>query len=367
MYVFRSGATGGSMRSVLVILLVLFMNQNYLLADEPVAFSHLGTLSQQQRAMTWNRAHGNVRTHWSALRPFSEIENTGFVAISAKDEYELSDLRTAIAQNLPDGVSLVVSVTSQDEVAPVQSALGQYLTSDRLKFLMVPSTGDPVWSRDSFPFPVYLSASPASFGLVASIYPQNFDPNQAVDNALGLPMTNTNQEFRGGNLLFDLKGNCFSENVNEVASLTDPESFFKQYFGCSTVTLLQQEGGIGDIDERLKFLSGNIALTDNATYQSQLAQKGYDVKMIPTTGNDMETYMNTLVVNGTIFVPQMGISSDADAVQAYTNLGFKAVGVYTKDLAVIDQGNIHCLTMNYPPGAFVASGASHSFVKFSAN
>jgi agmatine/peptidylarginine deiminase len=86
--------------------------------------------------------------------------------------------------------------------------------------------------------------------------------------------------------------------------------------------------------------------------------------MIPTTGNDMETYMNTLYVNGTIFVPQMGIGSDAAALRAYSDLGLKAVGVNTKQLADMDQGNIHCLTMNYPPGAFVPSEENASLVKF---
>jgi hypothetical protein len=62
-----------------------------------------------------------------------------------------------------------------------------------------------------------------------------------------------------------------------------------------------------------------------------------------------------LYVNGTFFVPQMGIASDTSAFQAYIDLGYKAFGVYTKSLADDYDGNIHCVIMNYPVGTFVQS------------
>jgi hypothetical protein len=237
-----------------------------------------------------------------------------------------------------------------------------------LKFLTVPAGDDEVWGRDSLPFPVYLQPPTGSstpvLGLVASLYPQNFDPNEAVDKAFGIPMTNTQQYFRGGNLLFDLKANCFAENANEVADLSDPQSFFKQYFGCATVTLLDHAGGLGDIDERLKFLEGNKVLTDNDGYANILKGRGYDVYRIPQTGADRETYMNTLLVNGTLFVPQMGIASDQAAIKAYQDLGFKTVPVYTRSMADDGDGNIHCVTMNYPPATFTPSSRGPQFVEF---
>lgn len=74
--------------------------------------------------------------------------------------------------------------------------------------------------------------------------------------------------------------------------------------------------------------------------------------------------MNALVVNGTAFVPQMGLSSDARALDAYRAVGLKPVGVYTKDLADYGEGNIHCVTMNYPKGTFTESTLGPEFVEF---
>ena len=333
---------------------------------------HLGTRAQQLRAKQWNKSHPSLKTqdtvaNWPVLKPFSEIETSGYVAISSDDSFEMPDLRLAIAKNLPADVTLVIYVGDASEVPALKQLYAQYLGADRLKFVVTPMSGDsdPVWARDSLPFPVHMGAASSSpFGLVASIYPQDFDPNAPFAKALSLPMQQTGQVFRGGNLLLDMSGNCFAENVNEVASLSDPQGFFTNYFGCASVTLLDQQGGIGDLDERLKFTTGKDVLTDNATYAALLKGKGYTVHMIPETGDDMETYMNTLYVNGTMFVPQMGIPADQDALVAYRALGFNAVGVNTKQLADQGEGNIHCVTMNYPPGSFTASLEGADFVKF---
>jgi hypothetical protein len=146
--------------------------------------------------------------------------------------------------------------------------------------------------------------------------------------------------------------------------MNDPTGFFTQYFGCSSVALLKQEGGIGDIDERVKFLGDQNVLTDNDNYAAIFKSKGYTVHMIPRTGDEFETYMNTLYVNGTIFVPQMGIASDKAALDAYRALGFNPVGVVTRSMADNGHGNIHCATMNYPPGSFTPSLQGPDFVQF---
>lgn len=351
------------------------------LAERPVAadvpagvHKHLGTAAQRSVARRWNGAMAPRAVQgWNVLRPFSEFEKTGFVAISDSSDYELPQVRLAIARGLPKDAQMIVYVESTANVASLKATYEPLLGPGRLKFVLTPldqndSGADPDWARDASPFPVYLKsaagASAPAFGLVASIYPQDYDPNGPVDAALGLPMIQTNVYFRGGNLLFDERGNCFAENVNEVADLKDPVGLLTSYFGCTTVTLLDQSGGIGDIDERLKFLGNNVALTDDDGYAAILSSKGYEVRRIPRPDSDAETYMNTLLVNGTIFVPQMGNPMDADALQAYAKLGLTPVGVYTKKLAHDGDGNIHCVTMNYPPGAFVASSLGPDFVEF---
>jgi hypothetical protein len=363
---------GGSVKfNVISLITISFFFAANVNAAEQKNYKHLGTAEQQLRAIQWNKTHSS-RTHaaWNVQRPFSEIEQTGYVATNSADAFdsEMDGLRTAIAQNLPQGVTLILYVTDPSQVDDLKQRYGQYLNASQLKFVTVPDTGDDLWARDSLPFPVYLNSNHAStapsFGLVASIYPQNFDPNEAFETAFALPSVNTNVQFRGGNLLFDLKGNCFAENANEIAAMQDPQGFLKQYFGCTTATILDYTSGLGDIDERIKFLTGNTVLTDNASYATTLKGKGYDVHMIPETGVDRETYMNTLYVNGTIFVPQMGLSSDQAALDAYKALGMKPVGVLTKTIADEGDGNIHCLTMNYPQGSFTPSAKHADFVEF---
>ncbi len=336
--------------------------------------SHQGTIEQQRHASEWNRAHAlapRPPATWDVAEPFAESENSGFVAISGDDNFELPGVREAIAKNLPAGVSLVIFVGNASDVSALKALYSQYTGPDQLKFLVTPMSysADPIWARDSLPVPVHMKAQPSDstprFGLVDSRYPQNFEPDAVVSQALGLGMVDTGQYFRGGNMLADGNGNCFSENASEVANLSDAEAFFKNYFGCRTVTLLNHEGGIGDIDERIKFLGGMDVLTDNENYAQILASKGYTVHRIPSTGADMETYMNSLMVNGTVFVPQMGRTQlDADALTAYRAMGLTAVGVYTHELAVQGNGNIHCITMNYPPGMFTASPLGGDFVQF---
>jgi hypothetical protein len=340
-------------------------------AQAVVNVSKLGSAEQQKAALEHNKRFSAeqmmsvAKPNWNVDRPFSEIEQTGFVAISGEDTLELPELREAIAKNLPDGVTLVVYVSSQSEAKRLKPRYDKYLNPDQLKFLVVPMGGywsNPIWGRDSLPFPVYLKDG--KIGLVDSGYPQDFEPDQAFKRALGLPMTSSGYVFRGGNLLLDLDANCWLENANEIVGVDDPDRFLQENFGCKTVTLLRQDGGIGDIDERIKFLEGREALTDSTGYAKILRDSGYNVRMIPRMNAKYRTYMNTLLVNNTIFVPQMGVSSDQDALDAYKSYGFNPVGVYTRGLADEGHGNIHCTTMNYPPGTFIQSKRGYDFVEF---
>jgi len=336
-------------------------------------FDHQPSQEQLQKSIAHNKARSlevQPMAAWPVVKPFNEIENTGFVAISGAEAYELGALREAIARNLPAGVTLVVYVKNANEAAPLKRLLSPHLSSEQLKFLIVPTnfSSNPIWGRDSLPFPVYVQpradAEGDVSGLVDSIYPQSFEPDIAFANAFGQASVKTGYEFRGGNLLFDEDINCFATRANEILGIDDPEDFFKRYFGCKTLTIMPHDGGIGDIDERVKFLPGKVVLTDNQGHAQILRGMGYDVRMFPSTGSYYRTYMNTLVVNDTIFVPQMGIAKDQDALDAYEAVGFKAVGVYTRQLADRGHGNIHCLTMNYPQGSFVASPLGSDFVKF---
>lgn len=335
----------------------------------------LGTLLDQTRASEWNQEHSlhaeqapaqeegllplfsAPSTDWPVLSPFSETELTGYVAISDSQFGEMTALRDSIAANLPRTATLVIYVFSENEVAAFQSQYSALFAAGRLKFLLVPDGTANLWARDSLPVPVHLRTprGGTELGLVHSLYPQDFEPDDAVAGAFKAPQIQTHLYFRGGNLLSDPDGNCFAERASELAQIANPTTFLMRYFGCGRVTLLEQEGGIGDIDERIKFLSGRRALTDNENYARTLRSQGYQVFLMPRTGMPFETYLNSLLVNGTVFVPQMGLPQDKAALEVYRQQGLNAIPVYTKELADAGNGNIHCVTMNYPYGAFISN------------
>lgn len=345
----------------------------------------LGTLLDQRRASEWNQEHssragesspapeegllssfGPSLPGWPVLSPFSEAELTGYVVISDAQAWEMEALRDAIAANLPRTATLVIYVISENEVAAIQARYPALFAAGRLKFLLVPNGQDTLWARDSLPVPVYLRSPQGgtALGLVDSIYPQHFEPGEAVARAFEAPRIQTHLYFRGGNLLSDPDGNCFAERALELAQIANPTAFLTRYFGCGHVTVLEQEGGIGDIDERIKFLSGRRALTDNENYARILRSQGYQVFMMPRTGMPYETYLNSLLVNDTVFVPQMGLPQDKAALEVYRQQGLNAIPVHTKELADIGNGNIHCVTMNYPYGTFVSKIRNKAMLSF---
>ncbi|MEF9925705.1 MAG: agmatine deiminase family protein, partial [Raoultibacter sp.] len=69
------------------------------------------------------------------------------------------------------------------------------------------------------------------------------------------------------------------------------------------------------------------------------------------------SYMNFLIVNGGVIVPQYGDENDALAVEqiqaafdeAWGAGAYKAVGVKTEQV-VFGGGNIHCITQQEPAG-----------------
>ena len=199
------------MRAIATLILIL---------STPMAFAdfgrHQGTPEQRRAASQWNRTHSpfvKMSRSWNVAKPFVEFETSGFVAITGDNAFELPDLREAIAKNLPSNATLVIFVGDRSDVPALKNLYSKYLGSDRLKFLVVPMSyySNPIWGRDSLPVPVVMqqpagAATPA-YGLVDSIYPQNFEPDSAVAQAMGYGMTETGLYFRGVNLLADENAN----------------------------------------------------------------------------------------------------------------------------------------------------------------
>jgi len=62
----------------------------------------------------------------------------------------------------------------------------------------------------------------------------------------------------------------------------------------------------------------------------------------------METYANSLLINGTLFLPIFEQPNDKEAIRIYENLGLKVIPIETKKLSNQGSGSIHCITMTYP-------------------
>ena len=89
-------------------------------------------------------------------------------------------------------------------------------------------------------------------------------------------------------------------------------------------------------------------LTDNKKYADLLKKKGFDIILLPKLKTLYETYVNSLFINGTVFVPIFDEESDKKAIEVYESLGWNVVPINTKTLSNNGKGSIHCITMTYP-------------------
>ena len=106
--------------------------------------------------------------------------------------------------------------------------------------------------------------------------------------------------------------------------------------------------GIGDADEVLKPLSGHRMLTNAPEYKAQLESLGYKVILLPAVANSYRTYVNSLIIKDTVFMPTYGISADQEATAVYQSLGYKVYGIPSNDLSDNMHGSVHCQSMAYP-------------------
>jgi agmatine/peptidylarginine deiminase len=140
--------------------------------------------------------------------------------------------------------------------------------------------------------------------------------------------------------------------VDNNRSRSIPLSIFRDYYGCKNTIRLPYEKGIGHVDESIRFARSKTVFTDSETYEQILRDKNFDVIRLPRPTGEYETYVNSLLVNGTMFVPIYGESTDQEAVRVYTQAGFKVVPIRTNTLSNEGLGSLHCITMTYPPVPF---------------
>lgn len=297
---------------------------------------------------------GNRST--DVLVPFHEWDTTGYVAMSDDDFYGIAeDMKTTVAKNLPAGAHLIIYTQNSSKTyhKDLLNFYSQHLSADRIHVLQVPSSGsNDFWTRDNLPVPVWKNGSLA---LADARYYYNFEPDAFFSKLFSAPIMKHNYFYEGGNFMANSKGDCLVVNrkkaypggVSDTAAI--PDDVFKNTYGCKTLLRFKHLKGIGHIDEVVKFVNDTTVVTDTHQYKATLENAGFTVIMLPEPQLNYETYVNSLIVNGTAFVPVFGEKGDQTALDVYANLGFHVVPVESRDLATQGQGGIHCITMNYPP------------------
>jgi agmatine/peptidylarginine deiminase len=286
----------------------------------------------------------------SSVRPFADYEQTGYVFISDSFEFSSKSAKEAIAANLPKDVTLVIFMedVSGSRAASLRSSFSKYLPPERLKLVELTNADSGFWARDGLPIPV-IDESLGTLSLVDARYYYPFEADSEVGVLMGAPVNSHKFNYEGGNFMANDKGHCIMVNNRSHARI--PDSIFQTMYGCKQIDRLPHISGIGHIDEHVRWVSEDTVLTDLPDYEKTLKAGGLKVVMLPRPDNEIETYVNSLIVNGVAIVPVFGEKNDAAALAVYTSVGLKAVGADSESLSNDGEGSVHCITMTYPPVA----------------
>jgi agmatine/peptidylarginine deiminase len=329
-----------------ILALCLFLSLNAKASDFIKNNRHEATRAELQKvkgdaSQFITREYSNTTPDW---RPAEDYANFKYILISSEAGFsEAANLRYTIAQNLPEGVKLVLLVTHSNAES-VKQTYSKYISPDRIILAKDTNIAGGFWARDAFPYPVVNSRNQLS--LVGARYYRPFNSSPALATSLNLNMSKNNFTFVGGNLIADENGTCFT--INSERRFTTTENDLRNVYGCKDVKILRHVSGIGDVDEVLKPIGNNTILTNTAEYVNDLKAWGYTVVMLPDVPNSYRTYVNSLMVGKTVFMPIYGISKDAEAKKVYESLGYKVFGIASNTLSDQMHGSVHCQTMAYP-------------------
>lgn len=288
----------------------------------------------------------------TTVRPYAEYEDAGYLIFNSGFSFDSKNVKKELAKNLPQDVTLVVYTQSKSAInaQTIKDFFTQYIDSSRLKVVYTASGGNGFWARDTIPVPVIRTTQLGSelFTVVDARYYHGFEPDKDIKELFQAELTKHNYYFEGGNFIANSMNDCIV--VNTKATQKVPTSVFKNHYGCTSLTRLPHIKGIGHADESVKFIDDNTILTDAPSYRATLMQKGFKVILLPRPQNKYETYVNSLLVNGVIYVPIFNQAKDSQALQVYKDAGFdQVIGVNTTTLSNKGLGSIHCITMTYPP------------------
>lgn len=312
--------------------------------------------------------------------PWAEYHQAGYLIFSDDTPFDSGVAKLKMAMNLPKDMTLVVYTRVNDKY--YQEALyreyAEYVgDKDRVRVIYLPivepivnNKPQPVvmfWARDGVPVPAwsYDATGAEKFTVVDAKYYHYFESDALIGEYFKADVVKHDYMTEGGNFVSNSRGECIMVDNSRVKMI--PDAIFTEKYGCKEVIrmpYLQYNGpdktnygdgnvyGIGHIDERVKFMDDDTLITDDERYAQILRDKGYKVVMMTRPVMKYETYVNSLIVNGTAFVPVFKYASDDEAVKIYESFGLKVVRLDSYFLSNEGAGSIHCITMVYPPVEF---------------
>lgn len=265
------------------------------------------------------------------------------------------------------GVRSEVAVDSNAVASQVRYEMVQQgVPLDDVSFLV--AALDSVWMRDYGPI-ILKAGNGARQVADLDYYPGRYDDDRfpaAYANHRGWPRVRVPLSYEGGNFACDGRGQGMSSRgvlwFNDDKTEAQVRAEFRK-LGCDRVEFFEPlaDEGTTHIDMFARVMSDTEALVSR--YPSghrqypiveEAARKmvalGYRVTRVDsaTSWDEYATYANSVLANGIALVPQYGVASrDQAALQAYTSLGFRAVGIDSRQI-IRYGGATHCLSMQIP-------------------
>lgn len=329
----------------------------------------LGATADQSTSLRygWEDRFTETLPPLAPVRPIAEFEPASHVLI----RYPLG-IPTSLVMHLSNTADVICLVGSNSQMNSATSTFTSAgVNMDRVSFMVAPT--DSYWTRDFGPWFIY--DGNGDYAVVDTRYnrprPNDNNITQLYAQVYDLPYYGMSLYQTGGNYMTDGINTAaqtdiaYSENSNNQTNVNNK---MLQYLGITSYHVLDDPNNtyIDHIDCWGKFLAPDKVLirsvpTSHAQYDEieatadyfagQTSAWGYPYKVyrVSTPGN--QPYTNSLILNKKVFVPQMGGSYDAAALQVYRDAmpGYEVIGVsgtYSEPWESTDA--LHCRTHEIP-------------------
>jgi len=284
------------------------------------------------------------------ILPYAEYSKQKYFIFNDETHFSSMMIKEEFLRNLPKGIVPVIYTKNQSPefLNSLRQTFEPFLSDPSiLQVVHFEGHGTAFWSRDTIPVPVLLKgAEQTEFGVVDAKYYHYYEPDAKVAEMFNAKKLKHDYYFEGGNFLATAGGTCAVVDVQAVKKI--PDEIFTDLYGCKNLMRFPHLKGIGHMDESLKFIGDNLALTDLQEYKDLLEAEGFDVILFPKALQEYETYLNSVLLGDVVYVPVFDRAQDEEALAAYRNLGYKTVSMNSYYLSNRGLGSLHCISMVYP-------------------